>query len=50
MLILSGEHTGNLDSEATRAVMDNLARAHERGRSLLVVTHSPEWPLMPTGS
>jgi putative ABC transport system ATP-binding protein len=41
-LILADEPTGNLDSEATHAVMQSLARAHQQGRALLVVTHNAE--------
>jgi putative ABC transport system ATP-binding protein len=41
-LVLADEPTGNLDSEATHAVMQTLARAHQHGVTLLIVTHNPE--------
>ena len=41
-LILADEPTGNLDSEATHTVMQYLARAHQQGMILLVVTHNPK--------
>ncbi len=41
-LILADEPTGNLDSEATHTVMQTLARAHQHGVTLLIVTHNPE--------
>ncbi len=41
-LLLVDEPTGNLDSEATRAVMEILAGIHQRGGTILVVTHNPE--------
>ncbi len=42
-LILADEPTGNLDAETGTAVLDLLiALARERGKTLLMVTHSPE--------
>ena len=41
-IILADEPTGNLDSEATHAVMQNLAQVNQKGTTLLVVTHNPE--------
>ena len=42
-VLLADEHTGNLDGENTRIVMDILRRlAHEEGRCVIVVTHDPE--------
>ena len=43
LLILADEPTGNLDEETGAQVMTLLTRlARERGRTLLMVTHSPE--------
>ena len=43
LLILADEPTGNLDEETGAQVMFLLARlAHEKKRTLLMVTHSPE--------
>jgi putative ABC transport system ATP-binding protein len=42
-LLLADEPTGNLDDETGRSVMALLARlTRDRGRSLVLVTHSPE--------
>jgi putative ABC transport system ATP-binding protein len=41
-LLLVDEPTGNLDSEATRVVMEIFAGIHQRGGTILVVTHNPE--------
>jgi putative ABC transport system ATP-binding protein len=42
-LLLADEPTGNLDDDTGRVVMALLTRlTRERGRSLLLVTHSPE--------
>jgi putative ABC transport system ATP-binding protein len=38
-IIFADEPTGNLDSVATREVLGLLRNAHERGQTLLVVTH-----------
>jgi len=38
-IVLADEPTGNLDSDATREVIDLLQRAARNGQSLLVVTH-----------
>ncbi|HEU0237975.1 MAG TPA: ABC transporter ATP-binding protein [Micromonosporaceae bacterium] len=38
-VVLADEPTGNLDSDATRAVMELLGRARRRGQTLLLVTH-----------
>ena len=43
LLILADEPTGNLDEETGAQVLSLLARlAREQGRTLLMVTHSPE--------
>ncbi|MEM6274332.1 MAG: ABC transporter ATP-binding protein [Myxococcota bacterium] len=41
-LVLADEPTGNLDSQATREVMDLLHQAHADGRTVVMVTHEPE--------
>ena len=41
-LLLADEPTGNLDSETSRQVIGLLQSAHERGTTLLLVTHDRE--------
>ena len=41
-LILADEPTGNLDSENSALVMQQLNRLHRRGSTIVMVTHSPE--------
>lgn len=41
-LLLCDEPTGNLDSAATDLVLDLLAAQHERGVTVVVVTHEPD--------
>ncbi|MEO0731728.1 MAG: ABC transporter ATP-binding protein [Bacteroidota bacterium] len=41
-LILADEPTGNLDSVNGKAVMEKLRYFHERGATIIMVTHSPE--------
>ncbi len=41
-LILADEPTGNLDSENSRAVMQQLSEFHQQGATIVAVTHSEE--------
>lgn len=41
-LIIADEPTGNLDSEASRLVMELLSDIHKMGNTILFVTHNPE--------
>ena len=41
-LVLADEPTGNLDPERSRVVLDHLKRIHEEGKTVLLVTHSPD--------
>lgn len=40
-IILADEPTGNLDSRASRNVMDILKAIHEEGNTIIMVTHNP---------
>ncbi len=41
-LIIADEPTGNLDSAASRLVMELLSEIHKMGNTILFVTHNPE--------
>jgi putative ABC transport system ATP-binding protein len=41
-LILADEPTGNLDSVATRDVLDLFDELHEQGRTVVLITHEPD--------
>lgn len=41
-LIIADEPTGNLDSDASRLVMELLSDLHQSGNTILLVTHNPE--------
>lgn len=40
-LIIADEPTGNLDSEASRVIMELLSEVHKSGNTVLMVTHNP---------
>lgn len=40
-LIIADEPTGNLDSEASRVIMELLSEVHKSGTTVLMVTHNP---------
>ena len=42
MLLLADEPTGNLDPEASVAIMEMFARANARGSTVVVASHDPE--------
>jgi ABC-type lipoprotein export system ATPase subunit len=41
-IIIADEPTGNLDSAASRLVMELLSEIHQSGHTILLVTHNPE--------
>lgn len=42
VLILADEPTGNLDSRSSIEIIDLLNRMHDRGRTIVMVTHEPD--------
>jgi putative ABC transport system ATP-binding protein len=45
-MILADEPTGNLDSKTGRAVLRLFEKLHDDGRTIIIVTHSPEVALL----
>ncbi|OYX42710.1 ABC transporter [Candidatus Saccharibacteria bacterium 32-49-12] len=41
-IILADEPTGNLDSQASHIIMEELADLHRRGNTIIMVTHNPQ--------
>ncbi|MDB5177796.1 MAG: transporter-related protein [Candidatus Saccharibacteria bacterium] len=41
-IILADEPTGNLDSQASHIVMEELSDLHRRGNTIIMVTHNPK--------
>ncbi|MGE0884962.1 MAG: ABC transporter ATP-binding protein [Blastocatellales bacterium] len=41
-IILADEPTGNLDSKTSEEIMQVLERLHERGNTIILVTHEPD--------
>jgi putative ABC transport system ATP-binding protein len=42
LMILADEPTGNLDTSASQEIVDILRGLHERGRTIVMITHEPE--------
>src|SRR5690606_32536309 len=40
-LILADEPTGNLDSRSSHVIMQELSDLHQRGNTIIMVTHNP---------
>ena len=47
-IILADEPTGNLDSHASRTVMEELKSIHEEGNTIIMVTHNPSLTMYAT--
>lgn len=41
-IILADEPTGNLDSKSSELIMNELREIHERGNTIIMVTHNPD--------
>lgn len=41
-IILADEPTGNLDSKSSHIIMEELAEVHEKGNTIIMVTHNPD--------
>ncbi len=39
-LLLMDEPTGNLDSRSEEELLENIRKVHERGKTIIIVTHS----------
>lgn len=42
ILVMADEPTGNLDTQTSAEIMDVLRELHQRGRTIVMVTHEPE--------
>jgi len=42
LLILADEITGNLDTSSSQEIVDILCELHERGRTIVMITHEPD--------
>ena len=40
-IILADEPTGNLDSHASHIIMEELSDLHQKGNTIIMVTHNP---------
>ncbi len=41
-LVLADEPTGNLDSATSRMVLETFSRLHDKGKTIVLITHDPE--------
>ena len=41
-IIMADEPTGNLDTKSTKEIMEIFERMHEKGHTIILVTHEPE--------
>ncbi len=49
-LLMADEPTGNLDSVASKEILDIFDRIHQQGRTIIMVTHEPDVAAHATGS
>jgi putative ABC transport system ATP-binding protein len=42
LIILADEPTGNLDTRSSEEIIDILHQLHERGRTIVMITHEPD--------